>query len=268
MYVEREKKVHMRLQLKRPLAFIDLETTGLNEREDRIVDICITKVFPNGEEQTLNSLINPTIPIPLESTKIHRIKDVDVQNKESFRDFAGKIITFLDNCDLCGFGMKFDLAVLESEFRRIGISFTLDGRDVLDIQQIYFKMERRDLQAAHLKYCGKTFENAHSASADVKATIDILKSQLELYPELPDSIGDLRKFCRLKEPSWVDDEGKLAWYNGEMVINFSKDHKGKTLKAMVQENPGFLDWMMQKDFSPEVKTIISEAIKGNIPTRL
>jgi len=151
------------LQLTRPIAFIDTETTGLNNQEHRIVDICITKILPDGKEETLNSLINPTIPIPVESTEIHGITDADVQGKPTFKEFAQKIIDFIENCDLCGFNIKFDLSFLESEFQRTGVTYSKEGREILDVQHIYYKLEPRDLSAAHLRYCGKPLEKAHGA---------------------------------------------------------------------------------------------------------
>ena len=251
------------LELTRPLAVIDIETTGLNKQEDRIVDICITKILPDGQEETLKSLINPTIPIPLEATDIHGIKDDDVQGKPTFKEFAQKIIDFFDGCDLCGYGVSFDLAFLELEFKRADINYSKAGREVIDVKNIYFKLEPRDLSAAYLKYCGKELD-AHRAENDVKATIEVLKAQLKQHDELPKDIPTLQEFCSLKDPSWIDDNGKIKWYNGKAIINFGQ-HQGKTLESLSKDNSDYLRWITTTDFSPEVKNIVNEAIEGRFP---
>ncbi|MCD4666665.1 3'-5' exonuclease [archaeon] len=253
------------LNLKRPIAVIDLETTGVDRQNDRIVEIGITKIFPDGKEEILDSLINPEIPIPSEATEIHGIKDTDVQGKPIFKEFAPKIISFIDNCDWCGFNLiGFDLYLLESEFKRAEINYSSEGRKVIDVMRIYHKLEPRDLSAAHLKYCEKTLENAHRVNADIKATIDVLESQLEKHKDLPRDVSELDEFCNPKDPSWIDSEGKIIWSNNEAVLNFS-GHKGKTLEYMQKNEMGFLLWVMSKDFSSEVKMIVKNAIEGKFP---
>ncbi len=252
----------MILELTRPLVVIDVETTGLNSQEDRIIEICITKIFPNGNEETFSSLINPDISIPTESTKIHGITDKDVKDEPGFKELAQKIFDFIDNCDLCGFEIRFDLSFLESEFKRCGIHYSNVEKIILDVQHIYYKLEPRNLSTAYLKYCGKSLEKAHRANIDVTATIAVLKAQLEQNNILPRDILDLQKFCI--DPSWIDDEGKLMWYNGEATINFGK-HKGKNLKYMYQNEPGYFKWIIEKDFSPKVKDIIKGAAEGIFP---
>ncbi len=252
------------LELTKPIAVIDLETTGLNKQEDRIIDICIIKILPNGQEEILKSLINPTIPIPLESTNIHGIKDEDVKDKPKFKEFAQKIIDFLDNCDLCGYGVNFDLRIIESEFKRAGINYSKEGRTVIDVKNIYFKLEPKDLGSAYSKYCGKDLEDAHRAENDVRATIDVLKAQLEQHDELPKEILALQKFCSLKDPSWIDDDGKIKWHNGKAIINFGT-HQGKTLESLSKDNSDYLKWIISKDFSSEVKHIVNKAIEGRFP---
>lgn len=254
------------LQLTRPIAVIDIETTGLNTQEDCIVDICIIKILPNGKEETLNSLINPNMPIPIESTEIHGVIDTDVQGKPTFKEFAPKIIDFIDGCDLCGFGIKkFDLLVLESEFKRAGVAYSKEGRQILDVLNIYHKLEPRDLNAAHLKYCSKPLENAHSSQNDVRATIDILESLLKRHEILPRDISGLQEFCNPKDPSWIDDEGKFAWFKGQAIVNFGKKHKGKTLEFVYKNEPDYLQWIISADFSSEAKNIAEDAIKGKFP---
>ena len=252
------------LKLTRPIAFLDIETTGVNKQNDRVIDICIIKIFPDGREEILDSLINPEIPIPSEATEINGIKDIDVQGKPTFKEFAPKIINFIDNCDLCGFNIiGFDLHLLESEFKRVGINYSNEGRKVIDVLRIYHKLEPRDLISAHLKYCGKVLENAHRAKVDVRATINVLESQLEKHDDIP-YVSELHEFCNPKDPSWIDNEGKLIWYNNEAIINFGK-HSGKTLEHIQKNELDYLQWIMSNDFSSDVKRIIENAINGDFP---
>lgn len=252
------------LQLTRPIAFIDIETTGLNTQQDRIVDICIIKIHPDGTEEMLNSVINPSIPIPIESTQIHGITDTDVIGKPTFREFAQKIIDFIDNCDLGGFGTKFDLLVIESEFRRAGINYSRVGKQIVDVQIIYHKLEPRDLNAAHLKYCGKALENAHQAYIDVRATINVLESQLGQH-NLPHDIFGLCEFCNQRDSTWIDNDGKIAWFEGKAILNFGNKYKGKTLEFVSKNDTSYLHWIMSTDFSQEVKEIVNNAINGKFP---
>lgn len=252
------------LQLTRPIAFIDIETTGLNTQQDRVVDLCVIKIHPNGAEETLSSVINPNIPIPIESTQIHGITNTDVKGKPTFEEFAQKLIDFIDNCDLGGFGTRFDLSVLESEFKRAGINYSREGRQIVDVQIIYHKLEPRDLNAAHLKYCGKPLENAHRAHIDVRATIDVLESQLGQHEILPRDISSLHEFCNPRDSTWIDDDGKFAWFEGEAIINFGA-HKGKKLEIIYKNNSDYLKWIINQDFSAKVKEIVNNAINGKFP---
>lgn len=254
------------LRLTKPIVFIDVETTGLNTQQDRIVDICMTKIYPGGKEESLGSLINPCMPIPFESTQIHGIKDADVDGKPTFKEFAPKLFDFIKDCDLGGFGLiKFDLLVLESEFKRVGINYSKDGNQIVDVQSIYHKLEPRDLGAAYSKYCGKPLERAHRAHIDVKATIDILESQLEQHDILPRDISGLHEFSNPRDPTWIDSDGKFVWFREEAVINFGQ-HKGKTLRDVSKNTPDYFQWIISKDFSPNVKKIAEEAIKGKFPS--
>ena len=252
------------LKLTRPLAVIDVETTGLNKQEDRIIDICITKMLPNGNEETLKSLINPAMPIPLESTSIHRIKDEDVKDKPTFKEFAQKIIDFVRDCDLCGYELKFDLEFLGAEFKRAGINYQKGDSIILDVKQIHFKLDPRDLSSAYLKYCGKKLENPHRAEGDVKATIEILEAQLAQHNELPNDVSALQQFSNPRDPSWIDNEGKIRWYDGKAVINFGF-HQGKALEYLAKNASDYLRWVTTADFSPEVKRIVNEALEGRFP---
>lgn len=242
------------LQLTRPIVFIDLETTGTNKQQDRIVEICVIKINPNGTEETLKSVINPKIPIPVESIQIHGIKDIDVQGMPTFEEFSKKLIDFIEGCDLGGFGTNFDLTVLECEFKRSGINYSREGRKILDVKLIYNKLEPRDLSSAHLKYCGKILENAHRADVDVRATIDVLESQLEQNSILPRDISNLCEFCNPIDPSWIDSDGKFAWFDGKAIINFGK-HQNKTLEFMSKSDISYLQWIINTDFPIEAKIL-------------
>lgn len=254
-----------KLQLTKPVAFIDVETTGLNTQQDRIVDICITKVNPDGNEESLGFLINPGMSIPIESTQIHGITNADVDEKPTFQDLASRIFNFIQDCDIGGFGIsKFDLLVLESEFKRAGINYSREGKQIIDVQNIYHKLEPRDLNAAYVRYCGRPLENAHRAHIDVRATIDVLESQLEQNGTLPRDMIGLNEFCNPKDPTWIDDDGKFAWFKGEAIINFGV-HKGKTLEFMYKNEPGYLQWIINKDFSLKVKNMAEDALKGKFP---
>jgi DNA polymerase-3 subunit epsilon len=252
------------LKLTRPIVFIDIETTGLNTQQDRIVDICVIKLHPNGTEETLNSIINPNVSIPIRATQIHGITDTDVRGKPTFKEFAQKLIDFIDDCDLGGFGTKFDLLILESEFKRAGINYSREGKQIVDVQIIYHKLEPRDLNAAHLKYCGKPLENAHRAHIDARATIDVLESQLEQHEILPRNISGLYEFCNPKDPAWIDDDGKFAWFEGKAIINFGA-HKGKTLEFVSKNESSYFQWILNADFSAKVKDIAKDAINGKFP---
>lgn len=254
-----------KLKLTRPIAFIDIETTGLNPQQDKIIEICVIKIYPDGTEEILNSVINPNIPIPIESTQIHGMTDADVVGKPTFKEFAQKLIDFIEGCDLGGFGTKFDLSFLESEFKRTEINYSREGRQIVDVQIIYHKLEPRDLNAAHLKYCGKPLENAHKAHVDVRATINVLESQLEQHNGiLPLDIPNLHEFCNPRNSAWIDDDGKIAWFNGKAIINFGI-HRGKTLESIYKNNSDYFTWIMRQDFSVKVKEIINNAIKGKFP---
>jgi len=253
------------LQLTRPIAFIDIETTGLNKQQDRVVEICIIKIHPDGAEEMLNSVINPNMPIPIESTKIHGITDAEVKGKPTFEEFAKKVIDFIEDCDLGGFGTEFDLSILESEFKRASINYSREGKKIVDVKMIYHKLEPRDLNAAHLKYCGKPLENAHRSHIDVRATIDVLESQLGQHDILPRDIPSLHEFCNPKDPTWIDNEGKFAWSEGKAIINFGNKHRGKALEFVSKNDSSYLQWIINTDFSARAKDIARDALKGKFP---
>ncbi|WP_257667814.1 3'-5' exonuclease [Parapedobacter tibetensis] len=250
----------MKLKLKRPLAFFDLETTGVNVSKDRIVEISILKVSPGDDEAVKTLKINPEIPIPLESSMFHGIYDKDVQEAPTFKDVAQEIADFIGDADLAGYNSnKFDIPMLMEEFIRADVDFSLEGRCFVDVQNIFHQMEQRTLKAAYRFYCGERLDNAHSAEDDVKATYEVLKSQLDRYQDMEweDKLGKksipvvndveaLHRFTNLSRP--VDFAGRMVFNEQEVeVFNFGK-HKGRPVEEVFAVEPSYYSWMMQGDF--------------------
>lgn len=253
--------------LKRPIVFIDIESTGVNPKQDKIIELGAIKIYPDGREEFLSSLINPGIPIPPDSIKIHGITNVDVSKKPSFKEFAPQLFEFIKDCDLGGFAInRFDLPILEAEFQRAEIPYSRKEKLIIDVLAIYHEFEPRDLSAAYKKYCNKKLEGAHRSNVDVRAAVDVFKSQIEQHKELPKDIEGLHLFCNKKDPKWIDSDGKFIWVEDAGVINFSK-HQGRTLEDMKKNEAGFLNWIISKDFSPEVKKIAEDALKGIFPKK-
>lgn len=251
----------MKLNILSPIAFFDLETTGINVAKDRIVEIAILKVLPDGKEVNYRKLVNPTIPIPKEVIEIHHISDEDVKDAPTFKEIALEIILFLKDCDLAGYNSdRFDIPLLMEEFMRADVSFDLDNRKLIDVQTIFHLMEKRNLTAAYRFYCDKKLEDAHSAMADVKATYEVLKSQLDKYPNLKNDISFLSDFTR-KNARFADLNGRIAYNKqGEEVLNFGK-FKGKTVVEVFTKEPGYYNWMMKGDFPQYTKMVISRIKK-------
>jgi DNA polymerase-3 subunit epsilon len=252
----------MKLNIERPLAFFDLETTGINVAKDRIVEIAILKILANGKEITYKKLVNPTIPISSESSNIHGITDEDVKDAPSFADLAMEITLFLKDCDLAGYNSdRFDIPMLMEEFLRAGIQFDLEDRRLIDVQTIFHLMEQRTLSAAYKYYCKKKLVDAHSAMADVQATFEILQSQLDHYPNLKNDIGFLSTFTR-KNAKFADLNGRVAFNNkGEEVFNFGKFKGVKVVDAFKKE-PGYYHWLMNGDFPQYTKQVVSKLWKA------
>ena len=251
----------MNLELTKPLAFFDLETTGLNIATDRIVEISIVKILPNGEKEVKTELINPTIPIAKESSEIHGITDEKVKNKPTFKALAKDLDEFIKGCDLAGFNSnRFDIPLLAEEFLRAGIAFSVADRKLVDVQNIFHKMEQRTLVAAYKFYCNKDLSNAHSAEADTTATYEILEAQIEKYEGLNATTDFLSDFSQTTKNA--DLLGRFV-YNDEniVVFNFGK-HKGKAVTEVLEKEPGYYGWMMNGDFPLYTKKVIKD-IKTN-----
>lgn len=247
----------MELNLKRPIVFIDLETTGINVSTDRIVEISALKINPNGTEQWMTHLVNPEMPIPPRVSEIHGIKDSDVADAPTFREIAKNLVTFLEGCDMAGFNaIKFDIPLLAEEFLRTNVDFNFRKRKYVDVQVIFHKKEQRTLEAAYKFYCRKELKDAHSASADTQATYEVLKAQLDTYQDLENDIDKLADYSSYNNN--VDFAGRIIFdKNGTEVFNFGK-HKGRTVEEILREEPSYYSWMMKGDFPLYTKKILTE----------
>ena len=245
----------MELKLKRPLIFFDLETTGTNVTQDRIVELSFIKIYPDGREEKKSRRINPGIPIPAAATAVHHITDEDVKDEPTFRKIARSLHEIFEGCDIAGFNSnKFDVPLLMEEFGRCGINFDVAGRNFIDVQNIFHKMEQRTLVAAYRFYCGKELEGAHSALADTQATYEVLKQQLDRYTELENDVESLAKFSSSGKN--VDLAARIVLDDQDRpVFNFGK-HKGKTVKEVLKREPFFFDWIMQGDFPKNTKDVL------------
>jgi DNA polymerase-3 subunit epsilon len=254
--VGRTKKEHMNIVLQRPLAFIDLETTGVNLGSDRIVEIAIVKIMPDGTKQVKRKLINPEMSIPQQSTDIHGISNEMVKDAPTFKMVASEIKQFLDNCDISGYNSnKFDIPLLVEEFLRVDKEFKIDGRRLLDVQKIFHMMEPRTLSAAVKFYCEKELVDAHSAEADAAATWEVLDAQLARYPQLGNTIDSIFKV--IGDDEIVDFARRMVITEGKIVFNFGK-HKGKEVEKVLLQERSYYDWMMQGDFPMHTKKKLTE----------
>lgn len=247
----------MELNLKNPIVFFDIESTGLDVAKDRIVEISAVKVMPDGKTDIKTRRINPGIPISPESTKIHGIKDEDVKDCPRFKEVAKSLAQWLSGCDIAGYNsIKFDIPLLEEEFLRAGIDFDFRKRNLVDVQNIFHKMEQRTLIAAYKFYCKKDLTNAHSAEADTMATYEVLKAQLDKYPELENDVAKLAAFStRTKN---LDYAGRFIQNDkGQALFNFGK-HKGKTVAEVLAKEPSYYSWMEQGDFTLDTKKILTD----------
>lgn len=260
----------MELNITKPIIFLDLETTGINIANDRIIEISLLKLHPDGHKDIRTERINPTIPIPAASTAIHGIKDEDVKDCQTFAQLASSYNQFIGNSDLAGYNaIKFDFPLLVEEFLRVGIDFDLRTRKLVDVQNIFHKMEQRTLSAAYQFYCNKELLNAHSAEADTIATYDILLSQLDRYKDatFKDKNGKITQPIQnniqaLSEFSFYNQNadlvGQLIFNQQNIeVFNFGK-HKGKSVEEIFRIEPAYYDWMMKADFPLSTKKIITE----------
>lgn len=244
------------LQLTRPLAIIDLETTGVNLGTDRIVEIAIVRVQPDGTRQVKRKLINPEMPISAVSKDLHGISNEMVKDAPTFKQAANEIKQFLENCDLAGYNSnRFDIPLLAEEFLRVGLEFDFSNRKLVDVQKIFHLMEQRTLSAAYKFYCNRTLEGAHGAEADALATWDVLQAQMEKYPQLGTTIDTI--ITCIGDECIVDFARRMIMDNGVEVFNFGK-HKGRAVVDVLKSEPQYYDWMMKGDFPMHTKHKLTE----------
>ena len=252
----------MKIRLIMPVVFMDLETTGLSLTQDRIVEIAMLKVNPDGSQVKKRKLINPEKPIPPEVTAIHGISDEMVKDAPIFKVAANEIKQFMDGCDLAGYNSnKFDWPLLMEEFLRCGLDFEITDRKLLDVQRIYHVMEPRNLSAAYKFYCDQTLENAHSAEADVNATWEVFEAQIQKYDQLGNTIESVLQ--QIGEDEIIDFARRFVMENGKAVFNFGK-HKGKVVEDVLKNEPSYYDWMMKSDFAMHTKQKLTEILNRAI----
>jgi len=259
----------MKLNLKIPLCFFDLETTGTNISQDRIVEIAVVKLMPNGDVLEKHNLVNPTIPIPPDSTAIHGITDEDVKEMPTFKELGREYAKFMEGADLSGFNiLKFDIPVLVEEFLRAGVEFDYSRKRIIDSQRIYHMMEKRNLSAAYQFYCDKVLTDSHSAAADTRASMEVLLAQIARYEnqQVTDGLGtpigtvrnDMDQLSQLTSSDMVDLAGRMVKdANGDVIINFGK-HRGKKVLSVLKDEPSYYDWIMNGDFALDTKRKLTE----------
>ena len=248
----------MKLNLKNPLVFLDLETTGTNINSDRIVEICYLKVYPNGNEESKTLRINPEMHIPEASSAIHGIYDADVADCPTFKDVAKNIANDIEGCDLAGFNSnRFDIPLLAEEFLRVGVDIDMMKRKFIDVQVIFHKLEQRTLSAAYKFYCDKNLEDAHTAEADTRATYEVLKAQLDRYPDvLENDMKFLADYSSYNKN--VDFAGRIVYNEqGVEVFNFGK-YKGMSVAEILKKDIGYFGWLMQGDFTLNTKNVLTK----------
>ena len=255
------------MTLDRPLVVFDLETTGLFQKKDRIIELGAVKVSPDGSEEERCWLFNPTVHIPEATTAIHGISDEDVKDCPTFAERADEVFAFFEGCDLAGFNSdRYDIPCLEEEFARVGMNLGVSARRCIDVQRIYHRKEPRDLTAAVRFYLDRDHAGAHGAEADARATLEVFKAQLAKYADLPRSSAELAEFLVPHDPNVIGRNRELCWRDGELYVNFGKK-RGERLKDLLFREEKFLKWMLKGDFDTEVKAVVKGLLEqGVLPT--
>ncbi|PKG51892.1 3'-5' exonuclease [Olleya sp. 1-3] len=249
----------MSLNLTKPICFFDLETTGINITSDRVVEISILKVFPNGNKESKTWLVNPEMPIPALVSAIHGVTDERVANEPTFKQLAPEISAMIKDADLAGFNSnRFDIPLLAEEMLRADMEFDMKGRVAVDVQTIFHKMEQRTLGAAYKFYCDKSLENAHTAEADTLATYEVLKAQVERYDELENDTKFLAEFSSRRK--FADFAGFLSYNKDDQEVFAFGKHKGKLVTDVLDKEPGYFGWLLNADFPLYTKKVLT-AIK-------
>jgi len=254
------------MKLSRTLVVIDLETTGTWVEKDKIVEIGMVKLMPDGRREVYVKRFNPGMPIPKNVKRIINISDDDVKDAPPFKDMAKEVIEFIGDSDLGGFNvLRFDLPILERELYDAGHSFHWRERDIYDAQKVYHIHEKRDLTAAYKLYCDKELKNAHSALGDAEATVDIFDSQIKRYGAPEQGIESLKDFDYERSSAYFDKERKFFWWNGELYPTFGKYGRKRHIKDIIRIDRPYLEWMIGADFSEEVKMMVENALNGKLP---
>lgn len=255
----------MNLQLTKPLAFIDLETTGINVSSDRIVEIAIVKISPDGTKTVKRKILNPTIPIPQGSIDVHGITNEMVKDAPTFKQAANEIKQFIEGCDIAGYNSnRFDIPMLVEEFLRCELNIDIENRKLVDVQKVYHLMEQRTLSAAYKFYCQKELDGAHGAEVDATATYEVLEAQIEKYSQIGNTVESIIKFTG--EEVIVDFSRRFIMENGVEIFNFGK-HKGKPVTQVLKEEPQYYDWMMKGDFALHTKQKITEILNRKLVSK-
>ena len=248
------------------MVVFDLETTGVWIEKDKIVEIGMIKLMPDGSRQDYLKRVNPGMPIPPEVSRVINITDDDVKHAPRFKDIAKEALEFIGDSDIGGFNIeRFDLPVLEREFFEAGLNFNWRERNIYDAQKIYHIHEKRDLTAAYQLYCGKKLSNAHSALGDAEATMQIFDAQIKKYGAEKQGIESLKDFDYERSGAFFDKGHKFCWWNGELYPTFGKYRRRKHVKDMINDDRQYLEWILKGDFSEEVKTMIKKALSGDLP---
>ncbi|MFC1548707.1 exonuclease domain-containing protein [Candidatus Omnitrophota bacterium] len=254
------------MKLSHPLVILDLETTGTWKEKDKIVEIGMVKLLPEASKETYLKRINPGIPIPPQVSAIINITDEDVKDAPPFREIAGEVLEFMGDSDIGGFNVeRFDIPLLERELVNAGIKLDMENRKVYDAQKIYHIHEKRDLTAAYEFYCKKELHCAHTALGDVEATLEILDAQIHKYGTEEEGIESLRDFDYEPRQGNFDKEGKFRWWNGKLYPTFGKHARRKNIQQLVGAEQSYLQWILDSDFSDEVKDMVREALNGHFP---
>lgn len=245
---------------------LDLETTGTWVEKDKIVEIGMIKIMPEGGRSQYIKRVNPGIPIPPNVVRIINIKDEDVKDCPCFGDIAKEVLAFIGDCDLGGFNiLRFDLPLLEREFYDAGITFNRGDRTVFDAQKIYHIHEKRDLTAAYMLYCGEKLEGAHSALNDAEATVDILDAQVKMYGAETEGIESLRDLDYEQKSEYFDKDRKFSWWNGELYPMFGKYSRKKHIRSIARDDREYLKWILSKDFGEDIKNMVKSSLEGKFP---
>lgn len=254
------------MKISRPLIVLDLETTGTWVEKDKITEIGMVKYLPDGSKESFVKRVNPDMHIPESVSKITGIGDEDVKDAPFFREIVSEVITFLGDCDLGGFNIeRFDIPLLEREIIDAGLRFELGNRVIYDAQKIYNIHEKRTLTAAYKFYCDKTLENAHTALGDVEATYGILEEQVNKYGSSEEGINSLGEFDYERSLDYFDNERRFRWWNSKLYPMFGKHARRHSIEELVEKDRRYLEWILSKDFSIEVKTMIQDALSGVFP---